>query len=175
MIGRLRGTLVECQPDRVLVDVSGAGYEVGIPLSSYYPLAHASGRDVTLHIHTHVREDALVLFGFVTPGEREVFRRLLTISGVGPKMALAVLSGIEAEALEQAVLDGDRDRLQSIPGVGKKTAERILLELRDALSALVNLGYSRDRARRAVDQARDDLGDEADLEGLLKGALRRLA
>jgi len=204
MIGRLTGKIVECTPGHVLLDVGGVGYSMQIPLSTYYTL---SGRPadggVALHVHTHVREDALLLFGFATPDERTAFERLLAISGVGPRMALAVLSGIGAEDLERAVLDGDRDRLERIPGIGRKTAERILLELRDrveresrgtaefapkpgtgqaeggiradAVSALVNLGYTRDRARRAVDHAVEGADDgAATLETVLKAALRNL-
>ena len=131
MIGRLTGRIDECQPGAVLVDVSGVGYNLQIPLSTYYRLVKQSSGEVSLHVYTHVREDALVLFGFSTTSERTSFERLLQISGVGPRMALAVLSGIGADELHNTVLDGDRGRLERIPGVGRKTAERILLELRD--------------------------------------------
>jgi Holliday junction DNA helicase RuvA len=115
------------------VDVGGVGYALQIPLSTYYQLTGRSNGTVSLHVYTHVREDALALFGFATTSERATFERLLRITGVGPRIALGVLSGIGAEELERAVLDGDRDRLQRIPGIGRKTAERILLELRDRL------------------------------------------
>jgi len=203
MIGRLTGRIAECEPGAVLVDVGGVGYSLQIPLSTYYELAHRSNGTVSLHVHTHVREDALVLFGFATLAERAAFERLVQISGVGPKMALAVLSGIGVAELEGAVLDGDRDRLQKIPGIGRKTAERILLELRDrlerearggrpahgppvtdddatgaarrdAMSALENLGYTRDASRKAVDRALTALDSDPTLEQVLKAALSGL-
>ena len=133
MIGRLTGKIAECHPGAVLVDVGGVGYDLQIPLSTYYQLVSRRNGEVSLHVYTHVREDALVLFGFSTTSERTCFERLVQISGVGPRMALAVLSGIGADELHGAVLDSDRERLQKIPGVGRKTAERILLELRDRL------------------------------------------
>jgi len=201
MIGRLAGTLLECSPGRVLMDVSGVGYELHIPLSTFYALAgQGPGARAALSVHTHVREDALVLFGFATAEERATFELLISISGVGPRMALAVLSGIESSELRRAVATGDRARLQKIPGVGKKTAERILLELRDklgigddpaaavsagvqappvvasgpradAVSAMTNLGYSTQVAERAVDGALERLGADTTLEALLRGAL----
>ena len=204
MIGRLTGRIAECEPGAVLVDVGGVGYSLQIPLSTYYELVHRSNGTVSLHVHTHVREDALVLFGFATAAERAAFERLVQISGVGPKMALAVLSGIGVAELERAVLDGDRDRLQKIPGIGRKTAERILLELRDrlerearggrpskhgppvtdddatggtrrdAMSALENLGYTRDASRKAVDRAFTALDRDPTLEQVLKAALSGL-
>lgn len=204
MIGRLTGTVVERAPGRVVLDVGGVGYELSIPLSTFYDVCRAE-RAVTLQVHTHVRDDALQLFGFATMEERTTFEHLLAISGVGPKLALAVLSGIDVGELERAVRDDDRARLERIPGVGRKTAERILLELRDrltprrvrgatrgaavevpgdhdqartvhadAVSALANLGYAADSAARAVDATVADLGGEARLEDVLRGALRRL-
>ena len=201
MIGRLTGTVVERAPGRVVLDVGGVGYELSIPLSTFYDICRAE-RAVTLQVHTHVRDDALQLFGFATVQERTTFEHLLAISGVGPKLALAVLSGIEVDELERAVRDDDRARLERIPGVGRKTAERILLELRDrlaprrargalraaatpdqdqarsvradAVSALANLGYAAEPAARAVDAAVEDLGREARLEDVLRGALRQL-
>ena len=188
MIGRLTGRIADCRPGTVLVDVGGVGYSLQIPLSTYYELAGRANGTVSLHVYTHVREDALALFGFATTSERATFERLLRITGVGPRMALGVLSGIGAEELERAVLDGDRDRLQRIPGIGRKTAERILLELRDrleredresrrprgstaraaaegseptrldAVSALQNLGYARQEAHEAVDRALAEAG-----------------
>jgi len=204
MIGRLTGRIAECEPGAVLVDVGGVGYSLRIPLSTYYELAHRSNGTVSLHVHTHVREDALVLYGFATVAERAAFEHLVRISGVGPRMALAVLSGIGVAELERAVLDGDRDRLQRIPGIGRKTAERMLLELgdrlerearagrpskagpptsgdevtggtrRDAISALENLGYTRDASRKAVDRALTALDRDPTLEQLLKAALSGL-
>jgi holliday junction DNA helicase RuvA len=210
MIGRLTGVLLECRPDHVLLDVAGVGYELEIPLSTYYALAAGDGRPRTLHVHTHVREDALQLFGFGTGEEKRTFEMLIGIRGVGPRLALAFLSGIGVEELRQAVLREDRARLEKIPGVGRKTAERVLLELRDrlsgpgrgrrgaaatlavepaqaptapqldlredALSALVNLGYTRDAAGRAVDRVLGGSRPERwTLEFLLRSALGELA
>lgn len=201
MIGRLRGTVAACRPGHLLLEVGGVGYAVQIPLSTFYELSAEAGSEATLHVHTHVREDALQLFGFATLEERSAFELLIGISGVGPRLALAILSGIGVEELRQAVSQQDRPRLQQIPGVGKKTAERVLLELRDkmtvqdqagapagraagagrdgeiredAVSALVNLGFTREKAARAVDRALGRLGDEPGLERLLKASLGRL-
>ena len=196
MIGRLRGRLLERRPTHLLVDVGGVGYDVMIPLSSFYQLPD-DAESVDLFIHTHVREDVLQLFGFLRAAERRVFRQLIAISGVGPRLAIAFLSGIGVEELVVAIADGDRARLQRIPGVGKKTAERVLLELRDklsldeddaplpanpeesasgvrsdALSALINLGYSRDKASKALDKAIDE-GSES-LEAVIRSALQQL-
>jgi Holliday junction DNA helicase RuvA len=199
MIGRLTGIVIECQPGQMLLEVGGVGYAVQIPLSTFYTVAEGDGDEATLHIHTHVREDALQLYGFATEEERSAFELLIGISGVGPRLALAILSGIGVEELANAVAQQDRPRLQRIPGVGKKTAERVLLELRDkfdarssvhgaapgetaagtgdeqtradAVSALVNLGYKRDTASRAVDGALEAIGAAAGLEQLLKAAL----
>ena len=197
MIALLRGTLIEKQPNRLIVDVRGVGYEVQVPLSTFYQMPEA-GSEVLLRIHTHVREDTLALFGFITTLEQQIFERLIAIGGVGPKLALAVLSGIEAGDLLRAIQLGDAARLTTIPGIGKKTAERITLELRDRLakfaapspdaggpaakgdmrgdllSALVNLGYHRPLAERAVDAALKAGGDES-FESRLKLALRDLA
>lgn len=203
MIGRLTGTLLECHPGQVLLDVGGVGYTLQIPLSTFYVLSHEPGPPVSLLVHTHVRDDALQLFGFAAREEREVFEKLIAISGVGPRLALAILSGIDADELRRTIQQQDRARLQRIPGVGRKTAERVLLELRDkivvadaadgsvcvptagsqeptserrdAISALVNLGYSEDAAGTAVDRARQQLGAEATLESLLRTALGRSA
>jgi Holliday junction DNA helicase RuvA len=133
MIGRLTGSIVASRPDEVVVDVGGVGYRVQIPLSTFYKLVDAPGA-VSLHVHTHVREDAIQLFGFWTGAERTAFQRLIGVSGIGPKIALAVLSGIGAEDLERAVREGDRGVLERIPGIGRKTAERVLLELRDRVT-----------------------------------------
>jgi Holliday junction DNA helicase RuvA len=184
-----------------VVDVNGVGYDVFVPLSTFYGLGDP-GDDVALRIHTHVREDALVLYGFATLLEQELFERLIGVSGIGPKVALAVLSGIEPQELIRAIERSDLARLTAIPGVGKKTSERIVLELKDrlpraqiaavatgaaapdvpvvrddVLSALVNLGYHRPLAEKAVDAALKTLGSSPDagFERMLKQALRELA
>ena len=126
MIGQLRGKLLYKKPNLVLVDVQGVGYEVFIPLTSFYELPD-EGSEVTLNIHTHVREDALSLFGFCTLREKALFLKLLAISGIGPKLAIAILSGAKVEELAQAIADGNLTRLTAIPGVGRKTAERVVL------------------------------------------------
>jgi holliday junction DNA helicase RuvA len=196
MIARLSGILIEKQATRLVVDVHGVGYDVQVPLSTFYHLPEPGG-EVTLRVHTHVREDALSLFGFATELEQQLFERLIATSGIGPKLALAVLSGIEPVDLVRAVQNGDIVRLTQIPGVGKKTAERISLELKDrlpqpltaelaaggasgemsvradVLSALVNLGYHRPLAEKAVDAALKAPG-EAAFERVLRDALRRM-
>jgi Holliday junction DNA helicase RuvA len=128
MIARLRGTLVDKTPSRIVIDAGGVGYDVQIPLSTFYPLGEP-GSDVVLRVHTHVREDVIALYGFATPLEHDLFERLIAINGVGPKLALAVLSGIEPLELIRAVRDQDVVRLTRITAVGKKTAERIGLEM----------------------------------------------
>jgi Holliday junction DNA helicase RuvA len=192
--------VLECGPGELLLDVAGVGYGLQISLNTFYAISVADNDALTLHVHTHVREDAFQLFGFAEPEERAVFEKLISISGVGPRLALAILSGIGVGELRQAVRDGDRARLQRIPGVGKKTAERLLLELEDkleavtirdagagpatrvpagdsgglrsdAVSALTNLGYPQDTADRAVDAALDKLGSETQLEPLLRAVL----
>ena len=197
MIAWLRGRLVEKAPTRVIVDVQGVGYDVAVPVSTFYAIGEP-GVDVTLRIHTHVREDALALFGFLTTFELAVFERLITISGIGPKLALAVLSGIEATDLVQAVQRGDVARLTRIPGVGKKTAERICLELKDRLpavepgghavraappadalrddlvSALLNLGYHRSAVDKVLDRQFSG-GDPPPFDAALRAALKDLA
>lgn len=196
MIAFLHGRIFEKQPNRIVVDVNGVGYDVAVPLSTFYGLGEA-GADIALRIHTHVREDALLLFGFATRLEQELFERLISVSGIGPKVALAVLSGIEPGELINAILRGDLARLTAIPGVGKKTSERIVLELRDrlpkvehtaapdgapvepsallddVLSALMNLGYHRPLAEKAVDAAAKT--KPGDFEQTLRQALRELA
>lgn len=168
MIGRLTGQLAEKSPPLVLIDCNGVGYEVDVPMSTFYHLP-ATGARVALHTHLIVREDAHLLFGFGTEGERQAFRQLLRISGVGARTALAVLSGMTVDELQQAVAAQDSARLIRVPGIGRKTAERLLLELRDklqsaggvalpgaassrddALSALVALGYSDKEAGAAL-------------------------
>ncbi len=196
MIAALRGALADKQPGRILVDVGGVGYDVQIPLSTYYAVGDR-GAQVALRIHTHVREDTLALFGFATRLELDLFERLIGISGVGPRLALAALSGIEPPALVQAIRTADVARLTGIPGVGRKTAERIALELKDKLpaatladepesaagdpggnmrgdviSALLNLGYHRPPAERAVSTALKRT--PGDFEATLRQALREL-
>ena len=199
MIAFLRGRVLEKQPNRVLVDVNGVGYEVTVPLSTFYDVGD-EGAEVSLRVHTHVREDALQLYGFLSLLERQVFERLIAVSGIGPRLAIAVLSGLETRDLVLAVQRGDVARLTGIPGVGKKTAERIVLELKDKLtqvagpaaadvkpqaadadrlrgdllSALQNLGYHRTDAERAIDVVLEQSADRT-LESALKEALRRLS
>ena len=196
MIAVLRGTLLEKSPSRLIIDVSGVGYDVQVPLSTFYALGEI-GAPVTLRTHTHVREDVLALYGFLTTLEQDLFERLIAISGVGPKLALAVLSGIEPPELIRAVRTQDVARLTSIPGIGKKTAERIALELKDrlpaslkavdtpsaappadqlrddVLSALVNLGYHRPVAEKAVEKVLQGRSDVR-FEDTMKDALRAL-
>ena len=189
MIAWLRGKLVEKEPARVVIDVNGVGYEVFIPTTTFTVMPSA-GADVSLDIHTHVREDALALYGFSSRQERRVFERLISISGIGPRLAVTILSGGSVEGLVGAIRRGDLARLTSIPGVGKKTAERIVVELKDklqnlseeaakpvvendVLSALENLGYSRPIAEAAVRRAVN--GDQdAGFEVLFKRALQIL-
>ena len=180
MIALLRGVLVEKHPNQAVVDVGGVGYDVSIPVSTYSHLPE-TGAEVRLRIHTHVREDALALFGFLSQDEKALFEKLISVSGIGPKMAMAVLSGIPAAELINCIRRGEVERLVRIPGVGKKTAERMVLELRDkmpapsgeeaaggpgapaaaltaieqdVLSALLNLGCARPAAETAVRKAR---------------------
>jgi holliday junction DNA helicase RuvA len=192
VIGSLEGTLRERQPDAVLIDVGGVGYEVFVPVSTFLELP-AEGKIVRLRIHTHVREDALLLYGFWTDLERVAFRLLIGISKIGPRMALAILSGIPAPRLIDAVRAQNLAAFKGIPGVGGKTAERIVIELRDkvdglearaadtaplddvegsTLSALLNLGYTRAQAERAVQAAAERVERGAGLEALVKEALR---
>jgi Holliday junction DNA helicase RuvA len=132
VIGRIAGILVEKNFPQVIVSCNGVGYEIDVPMSTFYPLPR-TGEEVTLLTHLVVREDAHLLYGFLTAGERAAFRQLLKISGVGPKVALSVLSGLSVEDLSAAVASEDSGRLQKVPGIGKKTAERLVLELRDKL------------------------------------------
>jgi Holliday junction DNA helicase RuvA len=202
MIAFLQGRLLEKHPNRIVLDVQGVGYDVQVPLSTFYDLP---GVDVpvSLRIHTHVREDQIALFGFATALELQLFERLMTVSGIGPRVALAVLSGIEPADLVRAVRTADVTRLTRIPGVGRKTAERVCLELRDKLSAqaaaavvgepgpaqapedemrtdllsaLLNLGYQRVAAEKAVETAMKGSGSGAPpFEQALRAALRVLA
>jgi Holliday junction DNA helicase RuvA len=201
LIAFLRGSILEKHPNRIVVDVNGVGYEAFVPLSTFYGLGEV-GSAIAVRIHTHVREDALVLYGFATLLEQELFERLISVSGIGPKVALAVLSGIEPQEFIRAIERGDLARLTAIPGVGKKTSERIVLELKDRLprgkvaataagdaapeapalrddvvSALVNLGYHRPLAENAAEAAIKTLAatPDAGFERMLKQALRELA
>lgn len=156
MIARLRGHLLEKLPNRLIVDVAGVGYDIAVPLSTFYASCEV-GEEISLRVHTHVREDQLALFGFATPLELAMFERLISVSGIGPKLALAVLSGIESAELMTAIERSDVARLTSIPGVGKKTAERIGVELRDRLPKNVAVDAGRSVAGAAGDAVRDDL------------------
>ncbi|MCY4024929.1 MAG: Holliday junction branch migration protein RuvA [Acidobacteria bacterium] len=196
MIAHLRGRLAEKEPGRLILDVGGVGYEVHVPLPTFAEVGEP-GANVSLRIHTHVRDDTLALFGFASRLELDLFERLIGVNGVGPKLALAVLSGIEPRDLVQALRRGEHARLHVIPGVGRKTAERIGLELKDklpapgpedageprtgtdanlradVLSALLNLGYQRAVAERAAEAALR--GGHAGFEAILRAALRELA
>jgi holliday junction DNA helicase RuvA len=198
MIGYLEGKLKRKSPDFIIVDVHGVGYFINVSLSTFYDLPDL-GQTVSLNIHTYFREDSLQLYGFRTVAEKEMFLHLLTVNGVGPRLAVGILSGLSPDALRQAVQGQDHQRLRNLPGVGKKIAERIILELRDrlkikreksdglwplppdtgthadALSALVNLGYRPTEAEKAVRTAQKHLGEEPPLEMLLKESLRLLA
>jgi Holliday junction DNA helicase RuvA len=200
MIGFLSGKILEKDANTVIVDVGGVGYEVTIPLSTFYELGEV-GSDVQLRIFTHVREDALQLFGFKTSRERDIYLKLISVQGIGAKSGIAMLSGMNADEIVAAIRTNNLVRLTSIPGVGKKTAERIVIELRDkigelsaaasassgsasdqapdtvfddALSALVNLGYQRNAAEKALQDASKD-GAELSVQKLLRAALQKLA
>jgi len=204
MIAHLSGTLLSKHATSVIVDVAGVGYEVTIPLSTFYDLEDA-GAPVQLRIYTHVREDTLQLFGFKTARERELFLKIITVSGIGPKLGITLLSGMSADELIASIRTNNLARLTLIPGIGRKTAERLIMELRervaelssaqleeelgaktdvteqtedtvrsDALSALLNLGYQRSAAEKAIDAA---LGEGGDLtvESILRRSLKKLA
>jgi Holliday junction DNA helicase RuvA len=200
MIGQLHGKLLSKKPNVLLLDVQGVGYEVFIPLTSFYELPD-EGVEITLKIHTHVREDALALFGFRSQREKEFFLKLISISGIGPKLAITILSGAQVEELAQALVEGNLGRLTAIPGVGRKTAERLILELKnqlasfvlpeqaeasqkesantmleeDILSALTNLGYPRASAEKALSLVLRAADCERTFEDILRNTLRRLA
>ncbi len=200
MIGQLRGKLLAKRPNLLLVDVGGVGYEVTIPLTSFYELPD-EGNEVTLKVHTHVREDALLLFGFRSRREKDFFLKLIATSGIGPKLAITILSGARVEELAAAVAEGNVGRLTSIPGVGRKTAERMILELRsqmtpfilpeqaeaarqetaggaleeDVVSALTNLGYPRAAAEKALSLTLREPECGRAFEDVLRNTLRRLA
>lgn len=196
MIAHLRGRLLRKSPQEALLDVAGVGYKVTIPLSTFFRLGDP-GSETSLEIHTHVREDTLALFGFLTAQEQALFERLISVSGVGPKLAVNILSGIEAPDLVAALRQSDVARLVRVPGVGKKTAERLVLELKDKmkslegepgpesapppesphedlLSALVHLGFSRAEGERALQKALGD-GESQAFADLLRRTLRILS
>ncbi|OGQ72391.1 MAG: Holliday junction DNA helicase RuvA [Deltaproteobacteria bacterium RIFCSPLOWO2_12_FULL_60_16] len=193
MIAKISGTLEHKVPGEVIVDVAGVGYQILIPLNVFYRLPEVGGT-ISLHIHTHLREDALQLFGFMEQEEKHIFLLLNGVAGIGPKLAINILSGIPVEELARALKEGDHLKLLSIPGVGKKLAERMIVELRDkmlrvpsaetgradgsqltrdAVSALVNLGYRQGEAERSVREVARQ--GETTLAEVLKEALRRLS
>ncbi|MEI7589817.1 MAG: Holliday junction branch migration protein RuvA [Deltaproteobacteria bacterium] len=200
MITRLSGTIIEKEINALTVDVRGVGYGVVIPLSTFYVLPDL-GAPVSLFIHTNVREDAIQLFGFLQEAEREAFRALITINGVGPKLAISILSGISVANLVSALATGKADVLEAVPGIGKKTAQRLILELKDklkkidisgvpgavrvadakvtvqddALSALVNLGYKEVVTKKAIEMVIKDKGELLTIDILLREALKILA
>jgi len=195
MIGYLKGTLIEKKPSSVLMDVNGVGYLVTIPVSTFYDLPE-EGTPLSLYIHTHVREDILALYGFRTTREKVLFEKLIGVSGIGPKMAIAFLSGMSVDELIPAIQRQDILKLTTIPGVGRKTAERVALELReqisallseaaqaaqakpmqeDLISALVNLGYHRSQAERAVKKVLEDAKPDSSFETLLKNSLQTIS
>ena len=201
MIGYLSGKLIEKEANTVIIDVGGVGYEVTIPLSTFYELGE-TGTDVQLRIFTHVREDALQLFGFKTNRERELYLKLISVQGIGAKSGITMLSGMSADEIVAAIRSNNIARLTSIPGVGKKTAERMVIDLRDkvgeiagtspeaaaaagapvgaedlfddALSALINLGYQKNAAEKAINQVLKE-GSDLNVQKLLRKALQRLA
>lgn len=197
MIALLKGVLAEKASGRVIIDIQGVGYEVLIPLSTYYDVGEV-GQSITLRIYTHVAENALALYGFRTVREKALFLQLIQISGIGPRLAITILSGLPVEELMEAITRADIGRLSSVPGVGKKTAERIALELKDKLtriepeiagnghirhlgkeqkdvvSALINLGYPRNQAEKAVSKCSTD-DDFEDFETLLRRSLKEIS
>ncbi len=196
MIAQLRGRLADKRPNQVLVDVGGVGYQVHIPLSTFYALGELH-EEVTLLVHTHLRDDAIALYGFLTAREKHFFELLISASGVGPALALKILSGMSVDELVPAIRKGDLLHLTRIPGVGRKTAERMVVELRDKLaameapeaperpgsrtgleadviSALLNLGYDRRAAEKSVEDAQRN-GANSSFEALLRAALQSLS
>jgi len=199
MIAHIRGRLTYKSPEYIVVDVAGVGYRIFIPLSTYYRLP-AQGEVVELQTYTHVREEALQLYGFLTTEEKDLFEQLLRVSKVGPRLARNIISGLPITELRQAIIEKDILAISSIPGVGRKMAERLVMELRDrlmqaakakepapalgipaaqtlndAVSALVNLGYKQEVARRVVKKSWQELGEDESLEELIKYSLRNLA
>jgi Holliday junction DNA helicase RuvA len=193
MIAHLKGNLIQKYPNQIVIDVGGVGYCVMIPLSTYLRLGEVN-ETAELFIYTHLTENSLSLFGFSTQGEKDIFLKLITISGIGPKLALNILSGIEASDLEDAIRKSDIARLTLIPGIGKKTALRIALELQeklekkekvlaakgfeereDLISALMNLGFRRKEVERIVEETIKTFSLEAGFEKLLRESLKRMA
>jgi Holliday junction DNA helicase RuvA len=195
MIAHLHGRLVAKHPNQAVIDVGGVGYDVTISVPTFSDLPGLGG-DVSLHIHTHVREDLIALYGFLRPAEKQLFERLITVSGIGPKLAITTLSGMPADEMLGAIRGNDVARLTRIPGIGKKTAERMVLELRDklpavvagdaltvpalsaveedVLSALLNLGYQRPAAEKAVAATAKD-GKAGSFDLMFRGALSSLS
>jgi holliday junction DNA helicase RuvA len=203
LIAQLTGKLIHKQPNTIIIDIAGVGYEVTIPLSTFYVLGDL-GSDVTLKVHTHVREDLIQLFGFWTAIEKELFLKVTTVSGIGPKLGITMLSGMPAAELVQAIKNNDVTRLTAIPGIGRKTAERVVIELRDkvaaialeelageraqsveaaiteatirddTIAALMALGYPKPVAEKAVATATREEGDRT-IEAILKRSLKRLS
>jgi holliday junction DNA helicase RuvA len=195
MIAHLRGTLLSKHPNQVVVETAGVGYEINISVPTFSELP-AKGAEIALHIYTHVREDLIALYGFLRPGEKQLFEKLITVSGIGPKLAITILSGMAANEVAGAIRGNDLARLTKIPGIGKKTAERMVLELRDkvpetveasvsrtpavsavqedVLSALVNLGYQRTAAEKALSDVVKN-GNGGSFEALFREALAGLS
>ncbi len=194
MIAHLRGRLLSKHPNQAIVDVGGVGYEITITVPTFSELAEA-GQEVALHIHTHVREDQIALFGFLRAEEKRLFEKLMTVSGIGPKLAVTILSGMPVGDLIGAIRGGDVARLTKVPGIGKKTAERMVLELRekleelrtagiappalnavadDVLSALVNLGYQHPQAEKAVEKVSRESGPQQTFDQIFREALKLL-
>lgn len=197
MIGYLQGSLLKATPERLLLDVQGVGYEVHVPLSTWYEIEKrgGTGTRIALYIHTQVREDEIALFGFWTEREKMLFEKLIAVGGIGPRLARVILSGMAPDDLLGAIASADIGRLSTIPGIGKKTAERMVLELKDKMrelaaelpettaappadqdvvSALVNLGYKAAQAERAVAEARREKPDAA-FHDLLRASLHRMS
>ncbi len=194
MIGYLRGKTLRLTPEKLLLDVGGVGYELHIPLSTYAEIDRAGGEPIGLHVYTHVSENALELFGFWDESERRLFERLIGVSGIGPRLARVILSGMAPQDLVGAIAAGNAAQLTSIPGVGKKTAERMVVDLKDRIAelgaepaavaaggddddvtaALVNLGYREREAQKAVARARSDNPD-GEFEELIRASLRLLS
>jgi holliday junction DNA helicase RuvA len=200
MIAHLRGKLLAKHPNQAVVETAGVGYDVTITIPTFSDLP-AAGSEVALHIHTHVREDQIALYGFLKPAEKKLFEKLITVSGIGPKLAITILSGMPADEMTGAIRGNDIARLTRIPGIGKKTAERVVLELKDklddiasafaptgaaphiaigiagddALSALVNLGYPRPIAQKAVESVLEKHPDlKSDFEAIFRAAMNTI-
>jgi len=202
MIARIRGKIVYKTANYTIIDAHGLGYRVFVPLTTFYELPD-TGQEVVLNVHTHVKEDAIHLFGFYTPEERDLFQMMISVTGIGPKLAVNIMSGIAAGEFVRAVSSGDLGRLVNIPGVGKKMAERLVLELKDkvkklgevqagaagdkediadrgqvfddALSALVNLGYKEQMVKKVLEKLDQECEDVPTLDNLLKNALKSIA